>query len=683
VAYFRIFGCRAWVHNNKGKKLDAKAPPMTFVGYEPGSKAYRLWDPLSHKIVISSDVTFDETLFPHLPAEKPDPVKTTEPRVLRPRSEGKQVKFVDIPLNVFEEGDYGPSLPKKKRILRHRASTVGSSPDTPGQAPQPASPPAPPRPPTPSSSHPPERPSTPVQDRWRTAFEDPSDDERDVEKDLFNFGNDELPFPPKLDNLAMDSKLSSSSSSESSVPNSPVATPSSAAFSLPSYHSPEPESLYSDSEFETEPRHSERKQAKQINYVVSDDDMVAFDEAYAEGVKLYISSATDRGEPRSYREATSPKNPDSEHWIEAIQTELKSLQDHGTWELVPRPEGKHIVSCKWVWRIKIREDGSVERYKARLVARGFTQTRGVDFNETFAPVTRLDNLWLLIANAVENDWEFRQIEVKTAYLYTKLDEEVYMEAPEGLTAVPDGYCCRLIRALYGLRQAGRQWYHELSGVMKKFGMKRIPSDPHTFIATKVVKKKECRLILPVYVDDLFPFGDKALTDDFENWIPKYFETSTPCDAHYLLGIQITRNRNPPPGVQPWISLDQVTFTDSTITAISKSFQEEISIRHTVLPVAEIVPNPLPKNLADASRTRRFQSTVGQLMYLMLATRPDIAYPVGMLAQHASNPSPAHENTLLHLVGYIKHTKDYTLTYSHSKENASHWGQGVTYPGGTL
>jgi len=100
-----------------------------------------------------------------------------------------------------------------------------------------------------------------------------------------------------------------------------------------------------------------------------------------------------------------------------------------------------------------------------------------------------------------------------------------MEAPEGLTGVPDGYCCHLIRALYGLRQAGRQWYHELSGVMKKFGMKRIPSDPHTFIAMKVVKKKECRLILPVYIDDLFPFGDKALTDDFENWILKYFKTS--------------------------------------------------------------------------------------------------------------------------------------------------------------
>ena len=203
MVYFRIFGCHTWVHNNKGKKLDAKALPMTFVGYKPGSKAYRLWDPSSHKVVISSDVTFDETLFPHLPTEKPDPVNSTEPRILRPRSEGKQVQFVDIPLNVFEEGDYDPSLPKKKHILRCRASTVSSSPDTSGQAPQPASPPAPPRPPTPSSSHPLDRPSTPVQDRWRTAFEDPSDDVQDVEKDLFDFGNDELPFPPKLDNLAI------------------------------------------------------------------------------------------------------------------------------------------------------------------------------------------------------------------------------------------------------------------------------------------------------------------------------------------------------------------------------------------------------------------------------------------------------------------------------------------------
>jgi hypothetical protein len=153
-----------------------------------------------------------------------------------------------------------------------------------------------------------------------------------------------------------------------------------------------------------------------------------------------------------------------------------------------------------------------------------------------------------------------------------------------------------------------------------------------------------------------------LTDDFEEHIPNYFETSTPCDAHYLLGIRITRNRNPPPGVQPWISLDQVTFTESTLAAISNSFQHQISIRRTVFPVGEIVPNDFPKNLADPSHVRRFQSAVGQLMYLMLATRPDLAYPVGILARYASNPSPQHKKALLHLIGYIQHTKEYTLTF---------------------
>ena len=108
--------------------------------------------------------------------------------------------------------------------------------------------------------------------------------------------------------------------------------------------------------------------------------------------------------------------------------------------------------------------------------------------------------------------------------------------------------------------------------MKVFGIKRIPSDPHSFIVTKTVKGRQKILIVPVYVDDLFPFGDKELVDEFERYIPDYFETSTPCDAHYFLGIQVTRNRNPSNNVPPWISLDQITFADNTIAAIWNSFQ---------------------------------------------------------------------------------------------------------------
>ena len=167
--------------------------------------------------------------------------------------------------------------------------------------------------------------------------------------------------------------------------------------------------------------------------------------------------------------------------------------------------------------------------------------------------------------------------MKTAYLYGDLKEEVYMEIPEGLDGVPEGHCLKLIKALYGLKQVGRQWYHKLRGVMKDFGIKRIPSDPHSFIVTKQVKGAWKLLIVPVYVDDLFPFSDKVLTDEFEKYIPNYFETSTPCDTHYLLGIRITRSHNPPQGVQPWISLDQVNFIDSTLKAISNSYKEQIAI----------------------------------------------------------------------------------------------------------
>jgi len=154
-----------------------------------------------------------------------------------------------------------------------------------------------------------------------------------------------LALAPSVDNLSIRTEPQSPGSSQSSALSSQHATPSTTALSLPSYHSPEPESLYSDSGFTPGPRRLGHK-TKEINYVVSDEDEIAFDEAYAEGVKLYISSATNRGEPCSYREATSPNNPDSKQWIEAVQTELKSLQGHGTWEIVPRPEGKCIVTCK-------------------------------------------------------------------------------------------------------------------------------------------------------------------------------------------------------------------------------------------------------------------------------------------------------------------------------------------------
>ena len=131
---------------------------------------------------------------------------------------------------------------------------------------------------------------------------------------------------------------------------------------------------------------------------------------------------------------------------------------------------------------------------------------------------------MLLGIAVQKDWEIRQVDVKTAYLYGDLDEDIYMEPPEGYE-LEKGWVWHLKKAVYGLKQAGRQWYKKLKEVLTEFSMTQVIGDPNTFVAHKVVNGKRCTLILPIYVDDLIPIGDKVLTDDFEANIGKYFDVT--------------------------------------------------------------------------------------------------------------------------------------------------------------
>ena len=240
---------------------------------------------------------------------------------------------------------------------------------------------------------------------------------------------------------------------------------------------------------------------------------------------------------------------------------IASLEKMGTWDIVPLPEGRKPVSCRWVYRIKYDADGNVSRYKARLVACGYSQIHSLDYEETYAPVTHLETICLLFAIAVKKDWEIRQVDVKTVYLYGDLDEEIYMDPPLGYK-VPEGSVLHLKKALYSLKQAGRQWHQKLKSVMLEFGLKQIANDPHTFVTHKVVNRVQHTLLLPIYVDNLLPIGDKVLTDEFKAWIPTYFDVALTGDASYFLGIRVTQDRlcN-----SPWVALDQVKFVDTVLT----------------------------------------------------------------------------------------------------------------------
>ena len=565
VSHLRVFGCRAWVYNDKGKKWDPKSNPMIFVGYEPGAKAFRLWNPATRSIVISANVRFSEHEFPNQPAV-PMPQPTATPVASSSRN---TLPPTDVPLPISFFDDEKP----KPRLT-----------------PVPPVPPAPvvqPPPPIPTPSPPP------------------------------------LPFSGDL-----------------TRPNTPELEPSTPPA----------------------PRRSGRKRkVKPVNRFLSSlaleetegDVERDRDQAYLEAVELYIS-ANSSNEPRTYHEAM--EGPNSDEWYAAMEEEFTSLQNHGTWEVVPRPEGRRVVSSKWVYRVKYDANGKISRYKARLVARSFTQVYGVDYTDTFAPVTRLETLRLLFALAIQKDWEVRQIDVKTAYLYGDLDEEVYMEPPEGSTN-PKGHVYRLRKAIYGLKQAGREWYKKLKATMAKFGLTQVVSEPHTFVAHKFVGGVRRTIILPVYVDDLFPIGDKQLTDEFEAWIGKYFETTAPCDAHYFLGIRILRDRNLDDDEAPYISLDQEKYIGTVLNRVSP---DTVKAYLTPLPTAELVKNTAPIDSANPEDVRQYQSAIGQLMYIMLGTHPDLALTVGKLSRFSSNPSVDHIKAVKRAFGYLKNTQDSRL-----------------------
>ena len=241
-----------------------------------------------------------------------------------------------------------------------------------------------------------------------------------------------------------------------------------------------------------------------------------------------------------------------------MREEIKSLERLGVWEVVPQPNKHNVMGCKWVYRIKTDAQGEVTCYKAHLVAKSYSQVPGMDFSDTFTPVTRLEIICLMLVIAVQQDWEIRQINVKTAYLYGDLDEEIFMEPPKGFP-VPDGQVYHLKKALYGLKQAGRQWYFKLKSVLTEFSFSQIQCKPHTFIVQKVVDRVNRTLVIPVYVDNLLLIGDKVLTDVFEQDIGKYFDVTLSGDASYFLGIRLQRDRQANP---PYLTLNQHQFVDT-------------------------------------------------------------------------------------------------------------------------
>jgi hypothetical protein len=205
------------------------------------------------------------------------------------------------------------------------------------------------------------------------------------------------------------------------------------------------------------------------------------------------------------------------------------------WEIVPRPKRKDVVSSKWIFKIKHATDGSIEKYKARFVTRGFSQEEGIDYEDTFALVARYTSIRTIIALAAKMKWRLHQMDVKRAFLNGVLKEEMYIEQPQGFE-VEDRktHVYKLKKAMYGLKQAPRAWYGRIDSFMMSLGFTKSKADSNLYF--KVMNDES--VILLLYVDDLFLTGEENLIIECKKKLASEFEMKYLGLMHYFLGLEV-------------------------------------------------------------------------------------------------------------------------------------------------
>lgn len=345
-------------------------------------------------------------------------------------------------------------------------------------------------------------------------------------------------------------------------------------------------------------------------------------------------------EPPTYQDAVLIPE-----WQLAMTEELDALERTGTWDVVPLPHHAVPITCKWVFKVKTRSDGSIERYKARLVARGFQQEHGRDYAETFAPVAHMTTVRTLIAVASTHQWEISQMDVKNAFLHGDLQEEVYMQPPPGFPC-PLGHVWRLRRALYGLKQAPRAWFERFSSVILKVGFVASEHDPALFVHTS---SRGCTILL-LYVDDMIITGDDPAHIDFvKKHLKEQFMMSDLGPLRYFLGIEVIPTSD-------GFRLSQQRYVLDLLTRAG------LSDTKTAATPMELHLQLRPTDGISLSDPSRYRQLVGSLVYLTI-TRPDISHVVHVLSQFVSAPTSVHYAHLLRVLRYLRGTSSRNLLFS--------------------
>lgn len=363
-------------------------------------------------------------------------------------------------------------------------------------------------------------------------------------------------------------------------------------------------------------------------------------------LNLHVAFMVD--EPENYKQAL--KDANCEKWKIAMKEEYDSLLKNHTWELVDRPLGVKIVDNKWVYKLKSERPNAPARYKARLVARGFTQEYGVNYYETFSPVVRFTSIRLILAMAAQRKMHLKQFDVKTAFLNGILKEDVYMEQPVGFE---DGShkVCKLKKSLYGLKQASRCWNEKFTAFIKRFGFTQCKSDQCVFIS----KNSGILTILAIHVDDGLIVGDNL--NDIQSvikYLGEKFEIKE-MEVGCFLGLEIHQLKDKS------IFVHQTTYANKVLKRFNMEECNGVATPSDT--------NQAMYNFDDSDKSNYpYRELIGSLMYLAVGTRADIAYSVGIASRFLENPTIVHEKAAKRILKYIKNTINFGIFYLSTKTN---------------
>ena len=408
--------------------------------------------------------------------------------------------------------------------------------------------------------------------------------------------------------------------------------------------------------------------ANYSRHVACDEPTALIAAAFAAGHAATITLTKDMGDlavPKGYRQART--SPQSSYWREAITKEIRGLLQLGTWEYVPLsslPPGSNIMNCHYVFTIKRRHDGSIEKFKARLVADGNSQKHGIDFDRVFATVVKTLTIRLILILAAARGYNLSSIDITQAYLQASLNEDLYMRVPPGIHVGPDeqdlrGFVCKLKRSLYGLKQAGREWATLFAKFLMDWGMKRSTIDVclYVYCAGAIV------LWVAIYVDDaLIADNDSATRDRFVADLSKRFPTEDKGALKWILNVEIARDR-----ARRVLTMSQELYIQDLLAKFSDDADGAFT-RHFDSPLDENVDLSPDCDSPEVTPEQRekYMSIVGGLLWLANMTRYDIAYASSQLSRVLTRPKMVHFRAALRVLIYLRGSKGRLLTFAPSE-----------------